>query len=169
MSLVVIDIQEKLAPHIADINNVLKNTKKLILALKALDVPVVVTEQIKLGRTVDEIAELTESRPIVKSTFSCFKSEEFRNSISGRRVVLTGIETHICVLQTAIDMKKEGYDVYVAADCTGSRRGYDREIALKRMQSEGIKLTTSESIIYELMETAEHPAFKEVLNIVKSL
>ena len=170
MALVVVDLQEKLAPHIEGIDGILKNTVKLIKALKALEIPILVTEQIKLGKTVDAVADVVKSGPIEKATFSCFKNREFKKRLEDTKadkVILAGIEAHICILQTAVDLKKAGYDVYVAADCIGSRKNYDKEIAIMRMQSEGIKLTTSESIIYELMETAEHPAFREILEIVK--
>lgn len=170
MALVVVDFQEKLAPHIEGIDDILKSVVKLIKALKVLKIPVLVTEQIKLGKTVDIVADVVESEAIEKTTFSCFKNREFRRRLEGLntdRVILAGIEAHICVLQTAIDLKKAGYEVYVAADCIGSRRSYDKDIAIMRMQSEGIKLTTSESIIYEITESAEHPAFKEILEIVK--
>lgn len=170
MALIVIDMQEKLAPHIEGIDQILKSTRKLVKAMKIFGVPVIATEQIKLGRTVDEIGELLDGKVVEKTTFSCFRNDEFRRrleELSPDRVMLTGIETHICVLQTALDLKNAGYDVYVVADCTGSRRGYDRDVALMRMRDEGVKLTTSESLIYEIMESAEHPAFKDVLKIVK--
>ncbi|WP_290598109.1 MULTISPECIES: isochorismatase family protein [unclassified Archaeoglobus] len=170
MALVVVDFQEKLAPHIEGIDDILKSVVKLIKALKVLKIPVLVTEQIKLGKTVDVVADVVESKAIEKTTFSCFKNREFRGRLEGLntdRVILAGIEAHICVLQTAIELKKAGYEVYVAADCIGSRRSYDKDIAIMRMQSEGIRLTTSESIIYEITESAEHPAFKEILEIVK--
>ena len=171
MALVVVDFQEKLSPHIEGIDCILKNAVKLIKASKALKIPILVTEQIKLGKTVDAVADVVDGKAIKKTTFSCFKNKEFKKKledIKADRVILIGIEAHICILQTAIDLKKAGYKVYVAADCTGSRKSYDKEIAIMRMQSEGIKLTTSESMIYELIESAEHPAFKEILEIVKS-
>jgi len=170
MALAVVDIQEKLAPHIAGIDEILKSTKKLIKAFNTLKTPLLVTEQVKLGKTVEDIMELIKMDAIEKTNFSCYKNEEFRRKLEDIKadwVVLAGIETHICILQTALDLKGAGYEVYVAADCTGSRRGYDRDIALMRMQTEGIKLTTAESIIYEVMESAEHPAFRDVLGIVK--
>ncbi len=170
MALVVVDFQEKLVPHIDGIDDILKNAVKLIKASKTLKIPILVTEQIKLGKTVDAVADVLESEAIEKATFSCFKNREFKKRLedtNANRVILVGIEAHICILQTAIDLKKAGYEVYVAADCTGSRKSYDKEIAIMRMQSEGIKLTTSESIIYELMESAKHPAFKKILEIVK--
>jgi nicotinamidase-related amidase len=169
MALVVIDMQEKLAPHIEGIEEVLRRTVKLVRAIVAMNQPVIFTEQIKLGKTVEELASFAE-KPIVKSSFSCYRDEKFRKLVEEmkpEKIILTGIETHICVLQTAIDMKKAGYDVYVVADCTGSRRAEDRKIALMRLATEGIKLTTWESITYQLLESAEHPAFKDVLQIVK--
>ncbi len=170
MALVVIDFQERLAPHIDGIEEVLKNTRKLVRAMKVLNVPVLATEQVKLGRTVAEVAEFLEREAIQKTTFSCFKNREFKQKLeelSPRKVILAGIETHICVLQTALDLIDAGYDVYVAADCTGSRRALDREIALMRMRDEGVKLATGEGLIYEILKSAEHPAFRDVLKIIK--
>ncbi len=170
MALIVIDMQERLAPHIEGIGQILKNTEKLVRAIKILEIPVLATEQIKLGKTVNEIGKFLDGEVIKKATFSCFRNDEFRRKLEGLspdRIMLTGIETHICVLQTALDLKDAGYDVYVVADCTGSRRGYDRDVALMRMRDEGVKIATSESLIYEIVESAEHPAFRSVLEIVK--
>ncbi len=169
MALIVIDMQERLAPHIEGIEQILRNTVKLVRAMKALNVPVLATEQIKLGKTVSKLAKMPE-KVIEKATFSCFRNDEFKRvlkELSSDKIMLTGIETHICVLQTALDLKNAGYDVYVVADCTGSRKSYDKNVALMRMRDEGVKLTTSESLIYEIMESAEHPAFRDVLKIVK--
>ncbi len=168
--LIVIDFQERLARHIENIDEILKNSVKLVEAFKVFGIPILLTEQEKLGGTVEEIREVLEVEPIKKKSFSCLGSLDFYKEfkkINPKRVALIGIETHICVLQTAIDLIKEGCEVYVAIDCTGSRRSFDKEIAIMRMMQEGVKLSTAESLIYEIMRTAEFERFKEILNIVK--
>ncbi len=170
MILVSIDFQERLCPHISGIDEILFNSRKLIKSFNVLGFPVISTEQVKLGRTVDEIAEVLESEPIQKVSFSCCGSEEFvrkLQSFGEKYCVLIGIETHICVLQTALDLLDMGYDVSVAVDCTGSRREIDKEVALRRMEKKGVDLTTWETIVYEILRTAEHDKFKDILGIVK--
>ncbi len=167
MHLVVIDMQEKLFPHIHEKDEVLLNTYKLVKAFEVLGLPITFTEQIKLGETIKPLSNLAKD-VVKKTSFSCMGEDEFLKRIMGDRVfVLTGIETHICVLQTAIDMLKYGFKVFVSADCTSSRKEYDKNIAIKRMIQEGIKISTSESIIYEILRDAKHEKFKEILNIVK--
>jgi len=166
--LVVIDLQEKLAPHIVGIEDIIKNTKKLVEFCKISGIPIVVTEQRKLGATVRDIRELVDVEPIEKVSFSCWGEEEFRKAVEGfERCVLTGIETHICVLQTALDMLEEGYEVHVALDCTGSRKEFDRDVAIRRMELEGIIPTTAETFMYEYARSADVEYFKEMLRIVK--
>ncbi len=170
MILVSIDFQEKLCPHISEIDEILFNSRKLLKSFKILGMPIIATEQVKLGKTVPEIAEVLESEPIQKASFSCCGSEEFMKKLesSGEKsCVLIGIETHICVLQTALDLLEMGYEVIVPVDCTGSRKKMDKEIALRRMERKGVDLTTWETIVYEILRTAEHEKFKDILNIVK--
>ena len=169
--LIIVDFQEKLAPHIEDVEEIVRNSRKLIKALDILDIPVVVTEQIKLGRTIPEISELIDNfKPIEKTSFSCMKNRDFERKLKELNVkscILIGIETHICILQTAIDLKRAGYEVYVVVDCVGSRRRSDKNVAVMRLISEGVRVTSAESMIYELLETAEHPKFRDILKIVK--
>ncbi len=170
MLLVVIDFQEKLARHIEGIDDIVEKSSKLIRACKLLGIPIILTEQKNLGNTVEAIRELVDSKPIQKLSFSCLKCDEFYREfkrINPKRCILIGIEAHICILQTALDLLREGCEVYVAVDCIGSRNGFDKEIAIQRMSLEGVKLTTAESMIYEIMQTAEHERFKEILQIVK--
>ncbi len=168
--LVVVDIQEKLAKHISGIEEVIKNSRKVIKAWKVFGLPILMTEQEKLGDTVAEVMELVGVEPVRKLTFSCMRNNEFYREfkiISPTSCTLIGIEAHICVLQTAIDMIAEGCKVYVPVDCVGSRRELDKEVAVKRMMQEGVKVTTAESLIYELMESAEYEKFRNILEIVK--
>jgi nicotinamidase-related amidase len=168
--LIVIDFQERLAKHIQNAEEVVKNSVKLIKAYKVFGLPILITEQKKLGDTIEEIKNLIDVKPIQKMSFSCLRCEDFYREfkkVSPKKVALIGIEAHICVLQTALDLLKEGCEVYVAVDCVGSRKSVDKDVAIMRMMQEGVKLCTAESLIYEIMETAEHEKFKEILEIVK--
>ena len=170
MVLVVIDFQERLAPHIVGIDRIVGNSRKIIKACRVFGIPIIATEQIKLGKTIGEIAELLKDEPILKSSFSCCGERRFVEALEGlkaKRCVLIGIETHICVLQTALDLLDMGYEVHVAFDCTGSRREYDKEVAMRRMELAGVIPTTAETFIFETLKTAEAKEFKEILGIVK--
>ncbi len=167
MHLVIIDMQEKLLPHVADSDSVLLNTFKLAKAFKILNLPVTATRQIKLGETVSPLREILDN-VYEKTTFSCMGCEEFVRKIMGdKKFVLAGIETHICVLQTALDMLKYGFEVHVAVDATSSRKEVDRETAIRRMIQEGVKVTTAEAVIYDILKDAKHEKFKEILEIIK--
>ena len=168
--LVIIDFQERLAPHIAGIDRIVKNSVKLIKACKTFGIPMIVTEQKKLGKTIDEIEKLLDIKPIQKSSFSCLREEEFANKLKDTKrcvCILIGIEAHICILQTALDLIKEGYIVYVPLDCIGSRNEFDKDVAIRRMVKEGVIPTTAETLIFEILQTAEAEEFKEILKIVK--
>jgi nicotinamidase-related amidase len=166
--LIVIDFQERLVKHIEGIEDILRNTKKLVKACKIFGIPILVTEQVKLGKTV--LSEVLDSKTFEKTSFSCVRCEDFYKtlkSLNPKACILTGIETHICVLQTALDLLRDGYDVFVAVDCTGSRRGFEKDVAIQRMISEGVKVSTAESLIYEIMGDAIYERFKDILKIVK--
>jgi len=168
--LIVIDFQEKLAKHIHGIDEIVKNSRKLIKACKVFGIPILLTEQMKLGETIPEIKDVLDVKPIQKLSFSCLRCQEFYEEfkkINPKKCIVIGIEAHICVLQTALDLLKEGCEVYVALDCIGSRKAYDKDVAIQRLIAEGVKPATAESLIYEIMETAEHEKFKEILQIVK--
>ena len=170
---VVIDIQEKLLPHMFEKDEVVQNTKILIQGLKQLDIPVMVTEQYRkgLGETVDEIAKQIEEFPhYEKITFSCCDDPKFTEHLelsTKRSVIIAGIESHVCVLQTAIDLKQRGFHPYVVTNCTSSRKPEDKQTALIRMQQEGIFLTTYEAILFELARRAGTDEFKAISRLVK--
>jgi nicotinamidase-related amidase len=169
--LFVIDFQEKLLKHVYNFEEILKNAIKLIRACRILGIPIIMTEQIKLGDTVKEIKEAAEIEPIQKSSFSCVKCESIHETlkrINPKNVILTGIEAHICILQTALDLLNLGYEVHIPIDCIGSRRPLDRDIAIQRMINAGATPTTWETLIYEVLGTAEHEKFREILKLVKS-
>ncbi len=172
--LVIIDVQDKLLNVVQSKDEVINNILKLVKVCKILNIPIIITEQYPkgLGRTNQKLIETLSNdyAPIEKTTFSCFKVKEFEERLLklGRKtLILTGLETHICVLQTALEAIDKGYRVLVCVDAISSRRREDHTYALERMKIHGIELTTVETIIYELIEDAVKPEFKEVLKIVK--
>lgn len=165
--IVVIDIQEKLLPAIHGGQKVVENANKLLQVGKIMDIPVILTEQRKLGDTVDDLENLPE--PVAKESFNCFLNDEFENQLDelgGHTLILAGIETHICVTQTALSAV-ERYDVHLVADATSSRKEENKELGVSRCRSEGVTITSTEMVIYELLEKAGTNEFREVLPIVK--
>ena len=171
----VIDVQEKLLPLVRDHDNIVSATRKLLTAAPIFELPVIVTEQYPrgIGHTVDGLAShLESSRATVveKSAFSAWAEPAVREAILNLdrpQVILTGIETHVCVQQTALDLASRDYDVYVCADAVGSRGRSDHEQALERMRQEGIWVTTVESVFFELCGRCDAPRFKPMLEIIK--
>ncbi len=170
---VLIDVQERLLPHIDNHEQVLARTLRLVSGLRLLGIPLVVTEQYPrgLGPTVGELrAALPEEEVLEKISFSCCDAPAFNSRLEeyGRKtIVLAGIETHVCVLQTALDLLASGYTPVVAADCVSSRNAEDRHIACGRIRAEGGILTTSESLLFELCRRADSPVFREISRLVK--
>jgi nicotinamidase-related amidase len=169
-----IDYQEKLVPALAEKELFISNSARLFAGIRELHVPVIITEQyVKgLGPTVAEIKTVAgpEAAYLEKLTFSGWDTEAIRDAIkaSGKKtVILAGDETHVCVMQTAIDLIAAGYTVVVVADCAASRTELKKSLGLKRMKQEGAYLTTYESILFELLRSAENPAFKAISKIVK--
>jgi len=171
--LLVIDFQERIFPFIFENEKLLKNVPVLIQGLKAMELPVLVTEQYTkgLGFTVPAIAEVLSGIPrIEKSTFSCCDEPRFNLELatSGREnVIITGIESHVCVLQTVVDLVRQGYQAVVVEDCISSRKPNDKAIALERMRKEGAIITTYESILFELLRSSGGETFKTISRLVK--
>lgn len=170
--LVIIDIQEKLYPHILENERLVLNIKKLIHVAKLLDIPIIVTEQENLGQTVKSIRESLKDSytPIKKTTFSCIGEEKFNKRLKELRrstFILTGIESHICIEQTALDLLENNFKVHVVKDAISSRKREDLDCAMNKMKSFGVIITSTETIIYELMERSDDKRFKEFLEIVK--
>ncbi|QDT64485.1 hydrolase [Calycomorphotria hydatis] len=171
-TLLVIDVQEKLMPSIEGSFPLTRRMVTLIKGAQLLDVPVVATEQYPkgLGQTVTAIRELLPDSPPSKLRFSSAEASGLppvsEHPEQRHQVVLTGIETHICVLQTALDLSASGYHVYLAADAVGSRNSTDHDIAIQRMRDSGIIVATVESILFEWCESAEHDRFKELSKLV---
>lgn len=170
--LVFIDVQGRLAELVDGADTLFKNLRRLLEGMKALDVPVIVTEQIpeKLGATRDEFQPFINAPPISKTSFSCCGEPAFFKTLekaNRRQVILCGIETHVCVYQTAMHLLESGYEVLVAADAVSSRDPANKTLALRRMEAEGVKLTGTEMLLFELLGDAKSPQFKPILSIVK--
>ncbi len=172
-ALVLIDVQKRLARTMDGQEDLIENLEKLIRGLLVLEVPILWMEQNPrgLGQTVQALRQhLTEQRPITKLSFSCFGDEEFEKqflALGRRQILLAGIETHVCVYQTARDLLARGYEVHVIADGVSSRTADNRQIALERMQADGAHLASTEMVLFELLQRAEGPTFKEILEVVK--
>jgi isochorismate hydrolase len=168
--LVIIDMQERLVPAVADKERVVENVIRLSRFSRIIGLPVLVTEQQKLGTTLPEIREcLDRGEPISKVDFNCFGCEEFEKRVRppGRKtLILAGIEAHICVAQTALHALSD-YRVHVVADAVSSRLPQNKDTALRRMEKEGVTVTTTEMLIYELLKKAGTDEFREVLKLVK--
>jgi len=170
-ALLVVDIQEKLLPKIMQAGEVLRNASFLVNAAKVLGVPVIATEQYPkgLGPTVEPIRGLLTT-VWEKKTFSAVAEGgalDFLKSDARIKVVVVGIEAHICVMQTVLDLLNQGFHVFVCVDAVSSRYAIDVKIALKRMQQAGAILVTSETCVYEWLETAANPAFREISAMVQ--
>ena len=170
-ALLVVDVQEKLVPAITDHQRVVFNTRRLVDGAKILDVPVVATEQYPkgLGPTVAELAERLGSIP-EKLTFSCCGCPEIFADLRAKgihKILVAGIETHVCVQQTVLDLLGDGWRVYVAVDAVGSRYAVDRDTALRRMDSAGAVLTTTEAALFEWCQEAGTERFKAISRLVR--
>jgi nicotinamidase-related amidase len=174
-ALFVVDIQEKLLPPIWEKERLVKNSQLLIRLAGILKIPTMVSTQYAkgLGNTVPEISSLLpEVSPIDKVMFSCFGSDVFCSMVKrmpGQRttVLLCGMETHICVMQTALAAMREGYVVHVASDAVSSRAEWNWKIGLERMRAAGAIISSTEMIMYELLRSSGSPAFKELLPFLK--
>jgi nicotinamidase-related amidase len=170
-ALVVIDIQEKLLPPIFQKEQLVRNAQLLVRSATILNIPALVSTQYAkgLGATVPEIASLLAgTEAIDKTLFSCFGSDAFCSALkrlSGQRntLLLCGMESHICVTQTALGALREGYLVHVASDAVSSRTEWNWKIGLERMRAAGAVISSTEMMIYELMRSSSSAAFKELL------
>lgn len=171
--LLVVDIQARLAPVMASEQAVIDNTALLLKAARSLDVPVLVSEQYPrgLGHTVDAVAEFVPDGSVVeKMHFSCMSdgrfAERFRRT--GRPMaVVAGIESHVCVLQTAEQLRDAGAEVFVVADATSSRTPASHAAALARMRDAGIRIVTTEMVVFEWLEKAGTPEFKGLIGLIR--
>lgn len=169
----VIDIQERLRPVMDEGDQLVRKVAMLLEGLRVLEVPILVTEQYPkgLGPTIENVRKLIPSfSPVEKVTFSCLEEPAFQQTLgalSGKTIIICGIEAHVCVLQTVVDLIGEGYQPVVVADCISSRNPVDITIALERMKMEGAIVTTCESILFELLVKAGTAQFKAISRLVK--
>jgi len=173
-ALVVVDVQGKLATLMHDKDQFFANMVKMITGAQILELPILWNEQLpdKLGETIPEIKELLSDKlsPMIKSSFSCCGNSDFMaklGNINRRQIILTGMETHICVYQTARDLLMAGYEVYLVTDCVSSRTLENKQVGIKAMQNAGAKATSIETALFELLEIAEGEKFKKIARLVK--
>ncbi|MCF8062301.1 MAG: isochorismatase family protein [Deltaproteobacteria bacterium] len=168
--LVLIDIQEKLFPLMRERDRLLENTLRLARFSEIMKIPVVLTEQKKLGGTLQQIRELLpEEHPVEKTAFNAFRCETFRDrigSLSPRTIVLAGIEAHICVTQTALHALP-AHRVHVISDAVAARLPGNRRVGLDRMAGAGVTVSSTEMFLFELLVEAGTDTFRKVLPLVK--
>jgi isochorismate hydrolase len=175
--LLIIDIQEKLVPAVVEAEPLIAAASRLIAIARRLDVAITVSEQYPrgLGPTVAPVREALGNAAAVldKVHFSCMRDEKLRQRMhtlraGGRnQVVIAGMETHVCVMQTALGLLADGYEVFIAADAVSSRSARDIEFALRRMEAAGAALVTGEMVTFEWLDKAGTPEFKELQQLIK--
>ncbi len=169
----IIDMQERLYPHMHEHEALARNTGILVEGLRLLGVPVLVTQQYTrgLGPTIPGLSDQVLGYPMIEKTaFSCCDEPEFIRALSETHrhfVVMAGIESHVCVLQTSIDLLERGYQPVLVEDCVSSRRAGDKSTAVRRMRKEGAIVTTYESILFELCRFSGTDEFKSISKLVK--
>jgi nicotinamidase-related amidase len=172
-TLLIVDIQGNLAHSMHGKELLFKNVQKLIKGIQILGIPILWVEQNPrgLGLTIPEIADLlSDIQPISKMSFSSCRNDRFLqalNALNRKQVLIAGIETHVCVYQTAAELVDIGYDVQVVTDAVSSRNMENKEIGLQRMRDSGVSLTSVETALFELLKVAEGEQFSEILKIVK--
>ena len=165
--LLVVDVQEKLVAAVKEPADWVERVEILVKAAKLLEIPVGITEQVptKLGKTVQAILQAAgKASPISKTLFS---AAEAGRSLGKKKVLVAGCETHVCIRQTVYDLRLKEIQPVLVADAVGSRRDSDRQLALQEMRHDGIVVATTEAVLFELLEGAEHPKFKEIQALIK--
>ncbi len=170
---VIIDIQELLFPLISENEKIEKNTVTLVKGLKELGIDIIVTQQYTKGLkpTINSVATaIGEFKHIEKMSFSCCNEAKFVEELvvqNKKNIIIAGIETHVCVLQTVVDLIDLGYQPVVVEDCVSSRNLNDKSIAIERMRNEGAIITTYESLLFELLQYSGTDTFKAISRLVK--
>ena len=170
---IAIDFQERLMPAMHDKDASARNAAILLSGLEALQVPVIVSRQYPkgLGDTVETVKAVTgNAMTMDKTAFSCYADEAIKKAVDGmgrKNVIVCGVEAHVCVLQTAVDLQQAGFQVVYVTDCADSRKAHDKKYGIKRVAAEGALLVTYEQILFELTQGATSPAFKTISNLVK--
>ncbi len=172
-ALLVVDMQDKLLNLIPEHEKVIANAVSLIRGAKILHLPMWATEQYPrgLGPTTADVAQLIPERP-AKTAFHCCAVGQILEQLYGghvRHVTLTGIEAHVCVAQTALELLDLGFHVQVPADAVASRHKIDWEFALRRLERAGAVVSTTESVLFEWTETADRPEFKAISDLIKEM
>lgn len=170
--LVLIDVQEKLLPAMADPGGVMRQISILLAAARVLKVPVTASEQYPagLGPTVQEIGGQLQAGEIMpKTEFSCYANPELHSRLQAgpSQLVLAGIEAHVCVLQTALDLLEAGRRVFVAADAVSSRRPESKSVALQRLAAAGAVIVTAEMVLFEWLRRSDRPEFKMLSRLIR--
>jgi len=172
-ALVLIDVQGILVRIMHDKEALLENLKKMLKGALILELPILWTEQnpARLGRTLKQIAELLPGKkPVSKLDFSCCGSEQFMQelkAVNRQHILITGVEAHVCVYQTAADLVNLNYDVQVVADAVSSRTLENKQIGLEKIKAAGAGVTSTEIALFELLKIAEGDKFKEIMKIIK--
>lgn len=172
-ALLIIDVQERLAPEIANIKDILVRIELLIRAASHLGVPIAFTEQNSagLGATVPAIRDLAPGAPVVsKMHFQATLEpglDAWITKNGARQIVVAGTEAHVCVLQTALGLSAQGYETFLVADAVGSRRESDRELAVDRLRSAGCRIVSSEMVVFEWVKKAASDEFRAILSLIK--
>ena len=165
--LLVVDVQEKLVAAVKEPEGWVDRVEILVKAAKLLEMPVAITEQVpaKLGKTVAPVLQAAgKGSPVSKSAFSAMEAGK---ALGRKKVLVAGCETHVCVRQTVYDLRLKEVQPVLVADAVGSRREADRQLALQEMRHDGIVIASTEAVLFELLETSEHPKFKEIQGLIK--
>jgi isochorismate hydrolase len=172
-ALIIIDLQERIMNVMGEKERVISNALKLIRGFKVLHLPIFYTEQYPkgLGATCGELKEELEGLSAVqKLSFSCYGAENFFQRLIDNdieQIVISGVESHVCVQQTVLDLIANGFQVNIAADAVSSRKEFDYMIALDRMNAHGAEITTTESVLFELLQNSGSDEFKAISKLVK--
>jgi nicotinamidase-related amidase len=171
--LLVIDVQEKLFRVMYRKEQLADNLQRLIKGILVMEIPILVTEQYPrgLGATIPEVAQLLpDTKPLPKVSFSCCGDEAFLQAfkkLNRKKVLIAGIESHVCVYQTAADLLASGYEVYIVNDAVAARTEQNRDTGIKMLLQSGAKLTATEAALFELLKVAKGEKFKAINQIVK--
>lgn len=173
-SLLLVDVQDRLLPAMADREQVVRNGQILLRVAKNLGLPVTVSEQYPkgLGHTVPALAD-NAAQVFEKTSFSCWRDEALKkhfialHEVARPLVIVAGIEAHVCVLQTCVDLAAAGFGVFVVADAVSSRKTQSVELALSRMESNGVQVVNTEMVLFEVLEKAGTPQFKELSALIR--
>lgn len=171
--LLVIDVQDRLAAHIHDMQQVSANITRLVKCSRALQIPILCTEHCaeKIGHTTAQLMSHIDVDSIVKKThFSACMEPEIADRFAGlnrKQVIITGVETHVCVLQTTLSLKQSGYQPFLVADGTSSRKLTERQLAIARMQQNAVDVVSTEMVVFEWLQRADTDSFSELLPLIK--